>query len=286
MKKSLLFALVCLALTTTGFVSVHLEEHYTQPKLPTVNQSKTSISEGEARTFKIKLSNDKNNQVQIEVYRSSVQVIGHNSNEVIIETSDYDLPERAAGLHSLFSQVEDNTNLGMAALKENNTLRLVQASRRGGHYTIKVPKNVAVVYHEINASGGKFNLSDTEGEIDVKLHHGSATLTNITGPVKAHSIHGRLDIKFSQLNQAKASNINSVHGPVDITLPGNTKADFELSANHGEIYTDFDLKRASADKEGLTKIAGGNTITGKTNNGGVAMNISAVHSDIFIRKQK
>jgi hypothetical protein len=212
--------------------------------------------------------------------------VGHNSDEVIIETTSYDLPERAAGLRSLYSHVEDNTNLGMAVIKEDNTLRVVQASRRGGDYTIKVPKNVAVVYHEEYPHGGKFNLSGTEGEVDVKLFHGSATLTNITGPVKANSIHGRLDITFSQLNQAKGSTINSVHGPVDITLPGNTKADFELSAIHGEIYTDFDLNRGRDEKDGLTKVAGGNTITGKTNNGGVAMNVAAVHSDIFIRKQK
>ncbi|PSR57363.1 hypothetical protein AHMF7605_18635 [Adhaeribacter arboris] len=232
------------------------------------------------------MGNSKDNQVQIQVYRSSVEVVGHNSDEVIIEAKNYEVPERAEGLHSLFSEVEDNTNLGLAVIKEKNTLKILQASRRGSAYTIKVPKNVAVVYHETSPHGGKFELSDTAGEIDLDLHHASATLTNITGPVQANAIHGHLDITFSELNQAKGSSIKSVHGPIDITLPGNTKADWELEANYGEIYTDFDISHPSDSKNGLAKIAGGNTIKGKTNNGGVEMSISAVHSNIFIRKQK
>lgn len=277
MKKLVLLASVCFTLTATSMVT---------PRKNPESTIQVNVNEGEPRTYKTKLGNDKNNQVQIEVYRSSVQVVGHNGDEVIIQTDNYNLPERAAGLRSLFSEVEDNTNMGLAVIKENNTLKIVQASRRGGNYTIKVPKNVTLIYHEASPHGGKFELSDTAGEIDIDLFHASATLTNITGPVKAKTLHGHLDIKFAQLNQAKGSSINSVHGPVDITLPANTKADLELKAVHGEIYTDFDISRPSQGKDGLTKLAGGNSVKGKTNNGGVEMNVSAVHSDIFIRKQK
>lgn len=292
MKKTGILASICLIIITTGGVVAHrsvensAKNNFAIANQPEENQVAATKWEGEMRTYKTKLGNNKDNQVQIEVYRSSVAVVGHNSDEVIIETESYDVPERAAGLRSLYSEVEDNTNLGLAVNKENNILKIVQANRRGGNYTIKVPKNVAVIYHEASVHGGKFNLQDTAGEIDLDLFHSSATLTNITGPVQANTLHGHLDIKFTELNQAKSSSIKSVHGPVDITLPGNTKVDLELEANHGEIYTDFDISRPSDSKNGLNKIAGGNTIKGKTNNGGVAMSISAVHSDIFIRKQK
>ncbi len=291
MKKLVILASVCFTITATSMVTAYRNLERPRTKiLTTIIQPEASLPTGylepQSRTYKTKLGNNKENQVQIEVYRSAVRVVGHNSDEVIIEAEDYNVPERAEGLRSLFSEVEDNTNLGLAAIKENNTLRIVQASRRGANYTIKVPKNVAVTYHESSPHGGKFELADTEGEIDLELNHASATLTNITGPVQANTVHGHLDIKFSQLNQAKSSSIKSVHGPVDITLPGNTKADLELEANHGEIYTDFDISRPSDSKNGLAKIAGGNTIKGKTNNGGVEMSVSAVHSDIFIRKQK
>ncbi|WP_246343622.1 DUF4097 family beta strand repeat-containing protein [Adhaeribacter radiodurans] len=287
MKKSGILAFVCFTIMATSVVTAHRslesKNSFTTPK---PLESTAKVNAIAPLTYKTKLSNRKDNQVQIQVYRSSVEVVGHNSDEVIIEAKDYEVPERAAGLHSLFSEVEDNTNLGLAVVKENNTLKIMQASRRGSEYTIKVPKNVAVIYHETSPHGGKFELSDTAGEIDLELQHASATLTNITGPVQANAIHGHLDIKFSELNQAKGSSIKSVHGPIDITLPSTTKADWELAANHGEIYTDFDISRPTDSKNGLAKIAGSNTIKGKTNNGGVEMNISAVHSDIFIRKQK
>ncbi len=288
MKKSLLLASACLAITTTSFVTMDIARPDKKIKESAVSSVQVSEEDekGEPLTFRINLDNVESNQIQIEVYGSSVHVMGHDADEVVIETRSYDLPERAAGLRSLFSQVEDNTKLGMSVLKEDNTLRIIQANRQEGEYTIKVPKNVRVVYHEENPHGGDFKLTDTAGEIDIELLHGNATLTNITGPVKASTVHGNIDIIFTQLNQAKASTINSVHGPIDITLPVNTSADFELSANHGEIYTDFDIIRATDNKGGLTKIAGGETIQGKTNDGGVAMNISTVHSDIYIRKSK
>lgn len=291
MKKLGIFASICLTVVATSALTAHKSRErantnsFTAAKR-TEAAAQPGINAAAPRTYKIKLENDQNNQVQIEVYRSSVRVVGHNADEVVIEADNYEVPERAAGLRSLFSEAEDNTNLGLAVNQENNTLNIIQANRRGGEYTIKVPKNVTVVYHEASPHGGNFELADTNGEIDLKLHHASATLTNVTGPVKANTLHGHLNITFSQLNQAKASAITSVHGPVDITLPGNTKADLELAANHGEIYTDFDISRPSDSKNGLTKIAGGNTIKGKTNNGGVAMSVSAVHNDIFIRKQK
>lgn len=292
MKKTGILAAVCLIIVVnTGVVVAHLSPDY-----PSESNSASILQPGtkdmatnpgtQARTYKTKLGNNKDNQVQIEVYRSKVEVVGHNSDEVIIEASNYEVPKRAQGLRSLFSEAEDNTELGLAVIKDKNILRIVQASRRGGEYTIKVPKNVTIVYHESSPHGGKLALSETTGEIDLELHHASATLTNITGPVNANTIHGHLDITFAELNQAKSSSIKSVHGPVDITLPGNTKADLELEANHGEIYTDFDISRPSDSKNGLPKIAGGSTIKGKTNNGGVGMSISAVHSNIYIRKQK
>ncbi|RDC65494.1 DUF4097 domain-containing protein [Adhaeribacter pallidiroseus] len=291
MKKTGILAALGIIIITTGGVVAHRHEE----QLPGNNRAATQLFEkipvdetpdGKNQTYKIKLDNNKNNQVQIEVYRSSVAIVGHNADEVIIEAPDYEVPERAEGLRSLFSEAEDNTKLGLSVNKDNNILKIVQANRRGGHYTIKVPKNVAVVYHESSPFGGKFELTDTAGEIDLELHHAGATLTNITGPVNANTVHGHLDIKFAELNQAKSSSIKSVHGPIDITLPGNTKADLELEANHGEIYTDFDISRPSNSKNGLPQIAGGGTIKGKTNNGGVEMNVSAVHSNIYIRKQK
>jgi len=276
MKKIMLLASVCLM----------LNNHALLAQTAGGGTKKTSAKK-EAHTYSARLANSNDSRIIITMYNSDVQIVGTNSDEVTIESSSYTPPPaRAAGLKPLYNQAEDNTGLGLAIIKENNTLRINKASRQGGDYVIRVPRNAAVVYQEANWMNGDFALADTNGEVELKLNNGSATLTNITGPVVANTTSGDITVKFSSLNQTKPSAISNVAGTVDITLPANTKADFKLKTIQGEVYTDFDMNLAKSSQSDLTKIAGGNTINGKTNGGGVEMSVYTVSGDVFIRRSK
>ncbi|RDV11056.1 hypothetical protein DXT99_25570 [Pontibacter diazotrophicus] len=240
-------------------------------------------------THRVKLANNKDSRVIITMFNSGVQVVGHNSDEVIIESSDAyeEPPARAKGLKPLYNQSEDNTGFGLAVTKENNTLRISKASRQDGNYVIRVPRNAAVVYEETNWTGDDVSVSDTNGEIELKLTSSNANLTNVSGPVIANTTAGDIVIKFSSLNQTKPSAISSVAGAVDVTLPANTKTNLKLKSIQGEIYSDFDMNLAKNNtKSGLPKVAGGNTIEGTTNGGGVEMSLYTITGDMFIRKSK
>ncbi|PIQ21243.1 MAG: hypothetical protein COW65_10265 [Cytophagales bacterium CG18_big_fil_WC_8_21_14_2_50_42_9] len=242
---------------------------------------------GEYHVYKIKLGNSKDRQVIINMANSGVQVTGHNSDEVIIETNTYKAPPaRAEGLKSLYNQVEDNTGLGLGVEKENNTLKITKASREGGQYTIKIPRNASVVYRESTWTGSDFNLKDVAGEIEVKLNNASANLINVTGPVVVNTTNGKINIKFSSLNQNKPSAISTINGSIDLTLPANTQANFKLRSIQGEIYSDFDMNLKKETKGDIPMIGGGNTIEGKTNGGGVEMSVYTINSEIYIRKSK
>ena len=287
MKKIMLLALACLVLTTQA-QSNPINDPLQNLAINLVTGEGDNDTETvELRTYKVKLGNSKGNQVVISMNSSAVEVIGHNSDEVIIQTSNYTPPpQQAEGLKSLYNQVEDNTQLGLGVTKENNILRITKASRQGGSYTIRVPKNVSVVYRESNWNGQNFALADVDGEIEIKLNNGSATLTNVSGPVVANTTNGTLKIKFTALDQNKPSSISSINGNVDITMPASTKANLNLRSINGEIYTDFDLNLKKEDKSGLPRIAGGNTIDGKINGGGVDMSVNTINNNIFIRKSK
>lgn len=238
-------------------------------------------------THRVKLANNKDSRVIITMFNSGVQVVGHNADEVIIEADGYEAPPaRAKGLKPLYNQSEDNTGFGLAVTKENNTLRISKASRQDGNYVIRVPRNAAVVYEETNWTGDDVSVSDTNGEIELKLTSSNANLTNVSGPVIANTTAGDIVIKFSSLNQTKPSAISSVAGAVDVTLPANTKTNLKLKSIQGEIYSDFDMNLANGSKNGLPKVAGGNTIEGTTNGGGVEMSLYTITGDMFIRKSK
>lgn len=251
-------------------------------------------SEGEAAeqdkplTHRVKLANSKESRVIISVFNSGVEVVGHNGDEVIIEAEGGVVapPARAKGLKPLYNSVEDNTGLGLAVTKDNNTLRISKASRQNGNYVIRIPKNAAVVYEETNWTGDNLALTNMNGEIELKLNNSTARLTNVTGPVIANTTAGDIIVKFSSLNQSKPSAISSVAGAVDITLPPNTKANLKLKSIQGEVYSDFDMNLGKNTKSGLPRVAGGDTIEGTTNGGGVEMSLYTISGDMFIRKSK
>lgn len=240
----------------------------------------------ERREYKTRLGNSAGNQVRLVMGSSEVKIVGHNSDDVVVETNSFKAPpQRAQGLKPLYNAAEDNTGIGLSVTRAGNVLTIVKAQKGSGKYTIRVPRKAAVSYTEANWQGGDFELSDIDGEIELKLNNSRAELNNVSGPIVANSTNGSIQVKFSSLNQQKPSSISVVNGEIDVTLPANSKANWKLRSLNGEVYTDFDMALPK-DKSDLQKIAGSNTVEGKTNGGGVDMNIYTINSDIFIRKNK
>jgi hypothetical protein len=279
MKKSIVLAGACLLLALDSFALTKVNNN---PDTPTLEQEQNST-----RTYRVKLGNGKDRKIIFNLFSSQVTVVGHNSDEVVLEgTGASTAPARAEGLKPLYNQQEDNTGMGLSAVKENNTLTITKASRANGKYTIKVPKNASIVFKEANWNSSNLTLSDVDGEVELKLNGGNAILNNVSGPIVANSITGNLTIKFATLEQNKPNAISTISGKVDITLPANTKADFRLKSMQGEIYTDFDMNLKKSSDSDMQLIGGGSTISGKTNGGGVEISVQSISSDIYIRKKK
>jgi hypothetical protein len=285
MKRLTFLAVACLLLSSTP-VPAH-ERDQGHNVTAAVPDEPGEAYQNKPLIYKNKLGNNKGSQVVILMHNSDVKVVGHNSDEVVIESTNHSAPPaRAAGLKPLYNQAEDNTGMGLSVSKEKNTLTITKASRQEGNYTIRVPKNASVKFEEMNWTGGDVSINDVAGEIELKLNNGNATLTNITGPLVANATSSDMVIKFASLNQSKPSAISTVAGTVDIHLPASTKANFKLKSIQGEIYSDFDMNIAKDTKSNLPRVSGGNNIEGKTNGGGVEMNLYTISGDMYIRKSK
>lgn len=277
MKKTMLLASLCLMLTTTPLLA----------QVSAGGEGRSTSQTKQAATYKAKLGNSKENKVIITMTNGSVQIVGHNSDEVVIDGGKYTPPPaRAAGLKPLYNTAEDNTEIGLSVTKEGNTMRITQASRQGNKYTIKVPKNASVMYQETSWGGSNITLSDIDGEVELKLNSAGATLNNVSGPIVASSTSGDFIIKYDKVNQAKPNSISTVSGIIDLTLPANTKADFKLKTINGEVYTDFDMNLPNANRDGLSRVGGNTKVDGKTNGGGVEMSLYTISNNIYIRKAK
>ena len=229
-------------------------------------------------------------KIIIEMQGGEVTVEGADGDEVSIRGDGYEEPDkRAEGLRAVYNSAVDNTRLGLAVVREGNTLRIVKASRKEVNYTLRVPRKTDVVYRETNWNGGDVRMENLDGYLELTMKSSDAKLLNVRGPVVASSVSGDVTVRFAGLGTAPSA-ISVVSGDVDVTMPAGTKASLALRSVSGEVYTDFDLslgQKAAAGQNffGMSQV-GGQTVNGTVNGGGPAVSLKTVSGDIFVRKAK
>ena len=246
-----------------------------------------SLIGANAQEYKTKLANAKDQKVTLEIDAGDIRIEGYTGDEVIIQASGYEAPpDRAKGLRALYNSATDNSGIGLAITPTAGGLRIEKATRKAAiKYTLRLPRQVAILYQQTNWQMGDLTISNMDGDLEVKTNNGGISLVNVTGPVVANTTNGEIKVVYAALSQAKPSAISTINGPVDITLPTNTKATMKLRSIHGEMYTDFDLG-VKSQLDGLAKVGGGNKIDGTINGGGVDIELRTINSNIYIRKQK
>ena len=220
----------------------------------------------QTKPYKIAFSGQ-GKKVQVLVQQASVNIQGYDGSEVSIEQSGEnrkELPKEADGLRLITGGIVDNTGLGASSEVEGNTLKItIPKNRYTGILTIKVPKNIDLSVAEVQGwSDQKITISDIGGEIELKTTNSRAYLNDITGPLVAHTGHGKIFITYSKLNQSSPSSINA-SGAIDITLPADAKANLKIRSYYGDLFTDWDI--AAAKKEAKTVASSGTKTLSETN---------------------
>lgn len=242
------------------------------------------VQQVNAQEYQHDLGNSPEMSVEFSVGQSDVSIEGHDSNEVIIENLDYEeIPERAKGLRALYYSAEDNTGIGLSVEEENGTLKIIPASRDDGDYHIMIPNRVRLMVEQVNWGGGDFEIENHQGELEVLSKTGDIIMSNVTGPITASSTSGDVEIEFSSLSQANPTSISLVSGFIDVTLPANSNANFNLGSVSGEVYTDLDIDLEGRGNSNMTRLGGSGQINGTLNGGGVEVSLKSVSGDIYLR---
>lgn len=226
---------------------------------------------------KIKLVAGGSNEIVISETKDSEHDYDHDSDEDNQEKKD-----KMKGMKAVYSGGVDNTGFGLSVEKDGETLRIrdLKSWMQRGSVTITLPKTMNVIL-----DCGNLGQADVEGfssEIEVNTNVGHINLTNVTGPITAHTSTGTIRVKFSSVNQSSPISITSSTGDVDVTLPTSTKANLELNSTMGTIYTDFDLEIPRED--GMKRIGAVRKIESKLNSGGVNISLRSSTGDVYLRK--
>lgn len=218
---------------------------------------------------------------------NDVVIEGHAGNEIIFTSRNgkLEVDDRAKGLRSISAMgLEDNSGVGLSVVEKGNVIEVQQLKKMGGPaITIKVPKGVIVSYTHTSPYGHRVEFKNVEGEIEISTVHSGVLLNNVSGPMTVKTIHGAIDGSLAATLKNPIS-IVSVHGHVDIALPVSTKANLKLGTVYGEIFIDPDFKIDIERKEDMIKISSDNLV-GKINGGGLELNLSSTHNNVYVRKK-
>lgn len=241
--------------------------------------------------------------LSVDMPTGSVKITGYDGSDAVIEYSgrgegvrrkarEGDVP---AGMHRL-----DQPNNTVDATQENNVVRVKGASWDRLNIEIKVPKQTTL---DLKTMNGSISVEGVSGEMTIDAMNGHINVQDASGPVVAHSMNGRIVASLAQVSAAKASSFSSMNGSIEVTLPANLKARLKMKTDHGEIYTDFDVKVESATgpatiaqdgggKNGLPSLPhlprlthSDRTLFGTINGGGPEMQFITYNGRIVIRKK-
>jgi hypothetical protein len=215
-----------------------------------------------------------------------VNIEGYSGNEIIFSSRSgkHDKDGRAEGLRAISgSGLEDNTGIGLSVVDKGATIEVQQLKKTDGpEITIKVPKGIVISYSHSSPYGSDVEFKNVEAEIEVSTLHNNVKLDNVTGPLTIKTIHGNIDASLGAGMKSPVS-IVSVHGHVDIAFPVATKANLRMGTVYGEIFVDPDFK-IDIDRSG-NMIKYSDNVTGKLNGGGLDVNLSSTHNNVYLRKK-
>jgi DUF4097 and DUF4098 domain-containing protein YvlB len=231
--------------------------------------------------------------LKVSLQNGSVTVKGYDGKDALIEASGRILghERRPSRVPETMHRI-DNLTMGLDVTEENNVISVV-GSENTGRVTIQVPRQTSLVLRSVN--GGSIVVEDISGSIDANHTNGGITITNVSGSVLANTTNGKVVVSLNKVSPDKAMSFTSFNGTVDVTLPGDVKANVMMKTNNGEIWSDFDIKLSatgkppviedSRSKNGKYKVHLDRAMYGTINGGGPEMQFVTYNGSILIHKK-
>jgi DUF4097 and DUF4098 domain-containing protein YvlB len=234
-------------------------------------------------------------QLKVNLMNGSITIRGYEGKEAIVEARSSSKGRRerreprADGLRKL-----EIFGTGLTVEEQNNVLRVGAGHGGDSNLVIQVPSATSVTASIVN--GGDLIIENISGEIDANNTNGGIKMSNISGTVVAHALNDDVTVKMDKVTPGKPMSFSSLNGDIDVTFPAETKARLKLKSEHGDIYSDFDIKmeasarqpvvEESRQRNGKYRVQFDRAMYGTINGGGQEIQLTTLNGKILIRKGK
>ena len=236
--------------------------------------------------------------LEAHLMKGWIKVVGYEGKEVIVQvfmdsTKERDEDEDRDDDSKGMKRIGSTGGMDVRADEDNNTVRISTSEQNKLiGLTIKVPQNTARIDVGTINDGG-VTVSDVSGKIEIHNFNGGITATGISGSVVANTVNGDVIVKFKSVDASAAMGFSNLNGKIDVTLPADTKANFKLKCQRGEMFTDFDIdvdktrpKVETKNEDHFHQIKIDDWVLGKINGGGSELVMESQFGSIYIRKAK
>src|ERR1044072_138210 len=140
-------------------------------------------------------------------------------------------------------------------------------------YTLTVPRKA--ILQSIEMVNGSIDIDGVEGSVKATSINGRVNARGLINEVRLSTINGQLVATFTQLDETKPIQLNSVNGGLTLIIPSNANASVRANTVHGGISNDFGLKVKHGEYVG-------HSMEGQIGTGGPRIKLNNVNGGIRI----
>lgn len=223
---------------------------------------------------------------------SGMKVIGYEGKDVVITVTGKSNPRRESSGGGGMKRIGGNSGGEVTAEENHNTVSINAGMSHFALIEIKVPQTGGT-FDVGTVNNGNIEVENVSGQLEVSNVNGGITVTNVSGSVVANTVNGNVEVSLRSVDPQAPMAFSTLNGKIDVTFPAGFKANVKLKAEHGDIFTDFDVE-VSKDKPVAKKTTEDHTyrididdwVYGKIGGGGPEMMMKTTYGSVYLRKAK
>ncbi|MEI9946456.1 MAG: hypothetical protein WDN26_19825 [Chitinophagaceae bacterium] len=222
-------------------------------------------------------------KLDVDIFNGSVKVISYPGKEVLVTATGPYYPNNIPSTKDKDQVKDPSSKSSNVDISEKNNIVTIKVEKpRIMNLVIKVPQNFSVVVKVLTA--GDIVVENVSGDHEVSIVNGNITMSGIIGSVLANTKYGGITVDINPGKKNTPSAFSNVMGIIDVSFPGDLKANASLQTEFGEVHSDFAIVKdpsASTNTDNEKKRA-----IGKINGGGPDIMLRSVGGNVYLRKKK